>query len=423
MRLALYTLAAGLVVAVSAAPVLAFGRGVAVRGARVGPAGGVRTAGAARGVSTGPFGGVHAGSVHGSTTRGPLGTTVQHVGGSGVSRGPLGGVSAGSAGATRVTGPGGNTYTHASGAGGRVGPLGGVSVGAASRSSVRTPFGTGAAVGHRGGVAVGPLGGVHAGAVSGAAVRTPFGGAAVGTRGGVAIGAGGVGVAAVGRRTNYFSPTLVRNTAIGVRGYRYPFFTPTWFGGHAGCWAAPRWVAGYNLWRPLAWGGVATFVGVTTPPIVYDYGSNVVIESNNVYVDGTPVATADAYAAQASQLVDAGRQAKPPDTDEWQPLGVFGLIQENETVAQRIFQLAVNQAGVVRGNYYDAVADSTLPVVGSVDKKTQRVAWSIGEKKDIVFETGLTNFTKEESSVLVHYGKDNTQQMILVRLEEPKDTK
>jgi hypothetical protein len=102
-----------------------------------------------------------------------------------------------------------------------------------------------------------------------------------------------------------------------------------------------------------------------------------------------------------------------------QPLGVFGLIQEDEKTAQRIFQLAVNKDGVVRGNYYDAVADNTLPVVGSVDKKSQRVAWSIGEKMDIVFETGLSNFTKDDSTVLVHYGKESTQQMILVRLEEP----
>lgn len=423
MRFALCILAAGLAVAVSAAPVMAFGRGVAVRGARVGPAGGVRTGVAARGVSTGPFGGAHAGSVHSSTARGPLGTTVQHAGGSGVSRGPLGGVGAGSAGATRITGPGGNTYTHASGAGARVGPLGGVSAGTASRSSVRTPLGTGAAVGQRSGVAVGPLGGVHAGAVSGAAVRTPFGGAAIGTRGGVAIGAGGVGVGAVGRRTTYFSPTYVRNTALGVRAARYPYFTPTWYRSHVNCWVAPRWVAGYNLWRPPVWGTVATFVGINAAPVVYDYGSNVVIENNNIYVDGNPVATADLYAAQANQIVEAGRQARPTDTDEWQPLGVFGLIQENETVAQRTFQLAVNKTGVVRGNYYDAVADSTLPVVGSVDKNTQRVAWSIGDKKDIVFETGLTNFTKEESTVLIHYGKENTQQMILVRLEEPKEDK
>jgi hypothetical protein len=121
--------------------------------------------------------------------------------------------------------------------------------------------------------------------------------------------------------------------------------------------------------------------------------------------------------------VDTGRQAKPAENDEWQPLGVFGLIQDGEQTAQRIFQLAVNKDGIVRGNYYAAVADNTIPVVGSVDKKSQRVAWSVGEKKDIVFETGLDSMTKDESTILIHYGKDSTQQMVLVRLPEPKDGK
>ncbi len=412
MRLAIYVFLAGLTIALTALPVMAFGRGVAARGVAVGPAGGVRTAGAARGVSTGPFGGVHAGSVHGSTRVGPGGTTVQHVGGSGVSRGPLGGVSAAGGGATRVTGPGGNALTHASGGSARVGPVGGVRVSGASGSSVRGPLGGGVAVGTRGGVAAGPLGGVSAGVARG--------GVALGPGGAVA---GGVRYGAVGHRTGYWSPAAVRTTAVGVRATRYPYFTPTWYRGHASSWIAPRWVAGYNLWRPPVWGTVAAFVGVAAAPVLYDYGSTVVIENNNVYVNGEQVATAADYAAQANQIVDAGRQLLATDTDEWQPLGVFGLIQEDEQVAQRTFQLAVNKAGIVRGNYYDAVADNTLPVVGSVDKKTQRVAWSIGDKKDIVFETGLQNLTKDESTVLAHFGKDNTQQMMLVRLEEPKEEK
>ena len=114
---------------------------------------------------------------------------------------------------------------------------------------------------------------------------------------------------------------------------------------------------------------------------------------------------------------------QPAQDAEWQPLGVFGLIQGDEQVAQRVFQLAVNKAGVVRGNYYDAVADNSLPVYGSVDAKSQRVAWSIGEKKTVIFEAGLNNLTDDQTSVLVHYGKERTEQMMLVRLEEPKEQK
>ena len=251
------------------------------------------------------------------------------------------------------------------------------------------------------------------------------GGVIAGPYGGVA--AGGVRVGAVGHATGYISPVAVRTAAFGVRGTVYPYFTPTWYRAHAAAWVAPRWVAGVAvgtaLWAVPAWGTVSTFVGVTTPAVEYDYGSTVVIQDDTVYVNGDSVGTAADYAGQAITIADTGRGTKPADTDEWQPLGVFGMIQGDETVAQRIFQLAVNKDGVVRGNYYDAVADNSIPVYGALDKKSQRVAWSIGEKKDIVFETGLDNLTKNESTLLVHYGKDSTQQMILVRLPEPKDDK
>jgi hypothetical protein len=196
-------------------------------------------------------------------------------------------------------------------------------------------------------------------------------------------------------------------------------FTPAWYQTHRAVWVAPTWPAGYNVWRAPVWATTAAFVGIAAAPVVYDYGSTVVYQSNTVYVNGDPVATAAQYAAQADQIAAAGLRAAPADTDDWQPLGVFGLLQVDERKAQRIFQLAVNKAGVVRGNYYDAVADSTLPVAGGVDPKSQRVAWSIADKKDIVFETGLANLTQNETTVLVHYGTEGTDQMVLVRLEQP----
>ncbi len=63
----------------------------------------------------------------------------------------------------------------------------------------------------------------------------------------------------------------------------------------------------------------------------------------------------------------------------------------------------------------------TLPVYGSVDQTSQRAAWSIGEKKDVVFEAGLNNLAQDQTTVLVHFGKERSQRMLLVRLEEPKD--
>lgn len=399
-----------------------FGRGAAVGGVRVGP-GGVTAGHAARGVSVGPLGGIQSGSSRGFTHTGPGGVTIQHGTVGGVSRGPLGGVKAGSVTGTRITGPGGRTYTTVQGGGARVGPYGGVAVGGGSGSSVRGPYGGGVAVGSRGGVAVGPLGGVRAGTSSGVATRNPFGGGVViGSRTGVAVGPGGG--ARVGYSTGYVNRTALRTSAVAVRsGFVSPVFTPNWYAVHRTAWVAPRWTVGYSMWRPVTWAPVSTFLAITSPPVVYDYGSTVVIVNDEVYVNGSRVSTAPEFAEQATAFVEVGRTAKPAEADEWQPLGIFGLIQGQETVAQRIFQLAVNKDGVVRGNYYDTISDSTVPVVGSVDKRTQRVAWSIGARTDVVFETGLNNLTEAETGVLVHVGKQSTRQMILVRLEEPQGEK
>src|SRR5262249_31343874 len=151
---------------------------------------------------------------------------------------------------------------------------------------------------------------------------------------------------------------------------------------------ATGWVAG-RAWVAPPWSTVAVYCGFPPQPVYYDYGSTVVYESNNVYVNGEPVATADQYAQQAVQIANAGREVTAPPQEEWQPLGVFALVKGDEQTSDKIFQFAISKGGVLRGNYYDAIADNTLPVYGSVDPKTQRAAWSIGEKKEVVFEAGV----------------------------------
>jgi hypothetical protein len=84
-----------------------------------------------------------------------------------------------------------------------------------------------------------------------------------------------------------------------------------------------------------------------------------------------------------------------------------------------LFQLAVNKSGVIRGNYYNALSDTTLPVYGSVDKQTQRAAWTVDDRKEPVFEAGIANLTRPQTTMLVHYGKDRTQQWTLLRIEQP----
>lgn len=74
-----------------------------------------------------------------------------------------------------------------------------------------------------------------------------------------------------------------------------------------------------------------------------------------------------------------------------------------------------------RGNFYNALTDTTTPVFGSVDKKTQRAAWIVDDRKEPVYETGVGNLTEPETQMLVHFGKDRTQQWTLVRRDPPPE--
>jgi hypothetical protein len=246
----------------------------------------------------------------------------------------------------------------------------------------------------------------------------PYGAAAAGSRGVVGVGPGGT--VAARRGTYYTSGAALRTQGAYVRsGFRYyNAFTPAWYGRYPGAWRAARWAAA-TAWVPATWAAVSSYCSYPETPAYYDYGTNVVYQEDTVSIDGEPAGTAEQYAQQATELSNAGR-ATPPENEEWQPLGVFALVRGEEQTSDKIFQLAVNKDGVIRGNYYDAIADNTLPVSGSVDKRTQRAAWSVGEKHEVVFEAGIANLTRDETPILVHYGTNDTQQLTLVRVEQPR---
>ena len=155
-------------------------------------------------------------------------------------------------------------------------------------------------------------------------------------------------------------------------------------------------------------------------PVYYDYGNNVTYQDNSVYVNGQDVGTTEQYYDQGSALATTGAQTDTSADSDWLPLGVFGLTKANESSSQVTIQLAVNKQGIIRGNYTDTKTDATQLVQGSVDKQTQRVAFTVGDKKSSFIETGLYNLTKDEAPCLIHFGKDRTEQWLLVRLKNPQ---
>jgi len=194
-------------------------------------------------------------------------------------------------------------------------------------------------------------------------------------------------------------------------------FGAGWYGAHPGAWYGAGLATG-AAWDAASWGMLAPMWGIASAPMYYDYGNTVAVQGDSVYVNGDNVGTPAQYSQQATSLAQAGQQANPPAEDQWTPLGVFALESPDDQSTDKLFQLAVDQSGVIRGNYYDAATDTTTPVAGSVDSKTQRAAWTIGDKQDRVFDTGIYNLTKEQAPILVHTGDDQTQQLLLVRMRQ-----
>jgi hypothetical protein len=318
-----------------------------------------------------------------------------------------------------VAGPGGNAAAGKSNITGTTGPAG--SGAAASRSGAVA--GPGGAAAGKAGIATGP-GGTTAGR---AGIATGPGGTAAG-RAGITTGPGGTaayrgGAAVTPNGTYYRSAAGVAGQGAVVRAGMsnyYGCFHGSWYGRYPGAWYPTKW-AGVAAWGALAWGTLAGWWGYPAETATsYDYGSSVVYQDDAVYVNGEQVATSAEYADQAAAIAEEGKTAEATKDEEWRALGVFAMVLGEESTSHNLFQLAVNKAGVIRGNYYNALTDTTEPVFGNVDKKTQRAAWTVGEKKYPIYEAGIVNLTEESTTMMVHYSKEKSQQFMLFRIEQPE---
>ncbi len=115
-------------------------------------------------------------------------------------------------------------------------------------------------------------------------------------------------------------------------------------------------------------------------------------------------------------------EARAEDID-WLPLGVFAVLQEGVEDSNLLLQLAVSKEGIIAGTLFNESTDSVRPVEGTVDKDTQRAAWTFVDSKhsDVVMETGIYNLTDDKTTILVHFGPEVTQTWTLVRLDEPAE--
>jgi hypothetical protein len=345
--------------------------------------------GAAGGSYDRSWSGAYGGSVNVSGTRGAVG-------------GPWGGGAVYGTRDVSAEGPGGRTYSSDTTRGAAVGPWGNAVAGGSRYGSASGYYGT-AAGGARWGAATTRFPGDFGLSGYSAMARTGY-----------------------THSTAYWSHSAMVDRANFVR-FGFPYynaFSGVWFNNHAAAWVPGAWAYGIMpataAWAYAAWPTVSTWADIPTEPVYFDYGNTIVYTNDNVFVNGVDAGTAPQYADQAIVLANEGQAAQPAPQTEWQPLGVFALVQGSESNSNEIFQLAIDKTGIIRGNFYDAVMDTNAPVYGKVDKKTQRAAWSAGSNKNVVFETGIYNLTKSQTPVLVHFGKDRTQQWLLVRLQKPQ---
>jgi hypothetical protein len=290
-----------------------------------------------------------------------------------------------------VTGPGGGSISAGGVGRGRIGP-GGAAIGAG-------------AVGVR---VTGPGGNSYTKVAGGAAVRGPGGN-----------------VVAAGRGASFANGQFVggRSWAAVNRNFNgWGYYTPGWYGRYPGAWWPGRWALAATAWTTWPWTNVGTYCGYTGEGVYYDYGQNVTYNDGNVYYGEQPVASVEQYYEQAGQIADTG---ETPKNEEWLPLGVFGVVaEEKQTKTDKTVQLAINKDGVIRGNVHDSVAGYVKPIVGAVDKESQRVAMRVEGFKSLesaVIETGLYNLTNDEVPVLIHFGPDRQETRTLIRLKQPEE--
>lgn len=233
----------------------------------------------------------------------------------------------------------------------------------------------------------------------------------------------------------------------------YDAFHNNWWANHPNSW----WWRGWDDRWPWRWGSWNDFAGwwgvpLAVYPSYYDYGDNITYDEGG-YVDygGDPICTSGEYYQQSYDLANSGYSdddefyssgpqdaaaapsgsnqsangnsnpaSKPSNlrnVGDWKPFGVYSLVQGGQSDSSTLFQICSNKKGQIRGNYYNCLTNETEPIVGAVDKKTMRVSWTVGKDKYVVYDTGVANLLKEQSPILVHFGKDRTQQWTLVRLK------
>lgn len=187
----------------------------------------------------------------------------------------------------------------------------------------------------------------------------------------------------------------------------YEPFSPAWYAAHPAAWQLTHPYADEVVAATAA--SLGTFLGAVAADAATS--DTVVVEASAQPASSED--TANQTAAQNSTPAAAPAAVQPADDTEWLNVGVFALAPAGQTDATRIVHLAVSKEGALRGNHYDLLSDDATAIIGSIDKKTLKAAWTIGDKGPAIFETPLADLQKAKLPVQVRFadGKTGTWQL------------
>lgn len=163
-------------------------------------------------------------------------------------------------------------------------------------------------------------------------------------------------------------------------------------------------------WAPVAYGTAAAWIGSPETTTVYTSDNDADDSQADAIVD-------DQNTDATNTLADQGATDPAPDA-KLLPLGVYTLAPKDQDESTASVRLALSKDGVLRGIYYDSLGAQGHPIRGAVDKKTQRVAWTVGDNKKVLFQTTLASLTHEKGALTVRDANGNSHPWTIARFEQ-----
>lgn len=174
----------------------------------------------------------------------------------------------------------------------------------------------------------------------------------------------------------------------------------------------------FAWWQGSPWGELIRVLGIRNAikPFKYRNDRNITFQNDVIYVNGQPVSSYEDFVASARELANTHPDAIA-ERPGWFPLGTFAVSSSiKQKTSNHAIQLTMDSAGNIAGAYVNWPQGKVLPIHGSVDTNSQRVAFNIGGSDNIVIETGLANLTEPNTRVWVHLPNSHSQTWLITRL-------